>query len=298
MHINGINNERCTGCMECVKECPQKLFSMKAEIHKKKEIIFNDPYSLCIGCGHCVSVCSYNAILFESEAKTLLFDGVQDLSQIISFNDMVSFLQGKRSVRRFRKMPLPKEEIDAVLSVMQYAPSASNARRWEYVVITNSQKRKQLTDAIVEIIKKMKLLFRLKWLVYPFLPKDFRTLIKNPGTEVYMSDFYADYKKGKDRLFFHAPCIIILHSPSYSHMAGNDAGIALTYGMLAAGARGLGTCWIGFAQEAFYLQKSLKKQLGIPDNHQVYGVMVMGYPDVTYYKVPPRDLLKMQKIDE
>ena len=80
-------------------------------------------------------------------------------------------------------------------------------------------------------------------------------------------------------------------------MAGNNAGIAFTYGMLAAQSRGLGTCWIGFAQEAFYQKKALKKRMKIPSQHHVYGVMTMGYPDVTYYRAPVRDGQKVRVID-
>jgi nitroreductase len=42
-------------------------------------------------------------------------------------------------------------------------------------------------------------------------------------------------------------------------MAGADIGIVLAHLMLAATTKGLGTCWIGFAQEALNSSKKNKQ---------------------------------------
>lgn len=297
MKITGIDYEKCTVCWECVKDCPPRLYSEEKQQGKSRRIIFSDKYDNCMGCGHCVAVCPHNAICFEPATGLLSSPHFQNLSGFISFKDMLSFLQGKRSIRRFTSTPLPGEEIKAVLSAMQYAPSASNARHWEYIVITNPETREFLGAEIINLLKKAGILIKLKWLIAWLLPGNLRRSLTNPGLKIKLQKLLSDYEQGIDRIFFHAPCIIILHSPRYAHMSGNDAGIAFTYGMLAAQSRGIGTCWIGFAQEAFYLKKSLKKRLGIPGQHHVYGVMVMGYPDVTYHRVPVREQLKVQYID-
>ncbi|MBN2535274.1 MAG: nitroreductase family protein [Spirochaetales bacterium] len=297
MKIKGIDDKKCTVCMECVKECPPGLFSEERKQSKGKRIVFSDTYGNCIGCGHCISICPHNAICFEPAGESLTFPHIEDISRIIPYQNMLSFLQGKRSIRRFKPTPLPVEEIQAVLAAMQYAPSATNARRWEYVVVTNPETRKFLESEIITIIKKVKVLINLKWLIAWMLPETFRKSLTNPGMKLRLQEVIADHEQGIDNILFHAPCIIILHSPRYAHMSGNDAGIALTYGMLAAQSRGIGTCWDGYAQEAFYLKKKLKKRLGIPAKHSVFGVIIMGYPDVTYHRVPVREQLKVQFID-
>ncbi len=53
-----INPSRCTACGLCIKWCPQDTISMvdgKAYIHKDN----------CIGCGECLAVCRYGAVLFD-----------------------------------------------------------------------------------------------------------------------------------------------------------------------------------------------------------------------------------------
>jgi ferredoxin len=49
-------NENCTGCMLCVKECPNGAIS-----GKKKELHAIDP-NKCIKCGACNSVCKFDAV--------------------------------------------------------------------------------------------------------------------------------------------------------------------------------------------------------------------------------------------
>jgi nitroreductase len=71
-----------------------------------------------------------------------------------------------------------------------------------------------------------------------------------------------------------------------------DTGIVMTYGMLAAQTLGLGTCWIGFAKIAFDLNRQIKNLAGVKG--RVSGVMTIGYPDVKYYRCPPRAPVKIK----
>ncbi|MFH1159316.1 MAG: NADH-ubiquinone oxidoreductase-F iron-sulfur binding region domain-containing protein, partial [Pseudomonadota bacterium] len=49
-------NENCTGCMLCLRECPQK--AIKGEKKKRHEIVAD----LCIKCGLCRSSCKFDAV--------------------------------------------------------------------------------------------------------------------------------------------------------------------------------------------------------------------------------------------
>ena len=106
--------------------------------------------------------------------------------------------------------------------------------------------------------------------------------------------FFERTDSGDDMIFFKAPIVIILYAPPYSKMTGPDAGIALTHGMLAAQSLGLGTCWIGFAQEYLWRSKKTRKTLGIPKDRNVYGVIVMGYPNIKFERAPPRRELSVK----
>ncbi len=53
-----------------------------------------------------------------------------------------------------------------------------------------------------------------------------------------------------------------------------DIGIAMEHLVLAAAEQGLGTCWIGWFDEA-----KAKKALGVPDGIRVVATTPLGYPD-------------------
>ncbi len=50
-----IRKNKCTGCGECLKWCPQNAISL---VNKKAEIKNN----LCIGCAECLAVCRFDAV--------------------------------------------------------------------------------------------------------------------------------------------------------------------------------------------------------------------------------------------
>ena len=119
----------------------------------------------------------------------------------------------------------------------------------------------------------------------------------DPRSKVILDRELGDVEKGKDMVFSNAPCVIILYSRAYtSNMAPNDAGVVITYGMLAAQALGLGTCWIGIAQRVFHKRK-IRKHFKVPKGYNVYGVITVGIPNFTYQRAPPRRALRVQRME-
>lgn len=52
----------------------------------------------------------------------------------------------RRSVRSFKDMPVEKEKIEAVLRAGMQAPSAANQRPWEFLVVSDPERRQKLAD--------------------------------------------------------------------------------------------------------------------------------------------------------
>jgi len=55
-------NEKCTGCLACVQNCPAKALSF--EDHGARRSLLHN-LSLCARCGHCWRICPEKAIEFE-----------------------------------------------------------------------------------------------------------------------------------------------------------------------------------------------------------------------------------------
>ena len=74
-------------------------------------------------------------------------------------------------------------------------------------------------------------------------------------------------------------------------MAHDACTAALTTAELAAVPFGLGCCWAGFLRLASTCSPTVAQAVGLPDDCAMYGALMIGYPDETYYSIPPRNPL-------
>ena len=65
--------------------------------------------------------------------------------------------------------------------------------------------------------------------------------------------------------------------------------IALTYLELAATSMGLGCCWAGYFNAAAASFPPLIEALALPEGHQSYGAMMIGFPQYQYQRLPARN---------
>lgn len=287
----------CIKCEECIKECPAHLFFKKEPAEgatEAKEVCFEDPNNLCILCGHCLAVCPTNAVTAKEIEGLYEFPEAKDPSKIASYETILKMLRARRSIRRFQKRPIPQDQIELVLQAMRYAPSASNAQNWNYIVITDPEKIQYFGGQVTKIFYLLRKILKLKHLVRLFVSGTTKQLLLDPKTIISVDRHISGFEAGQDLIFYDAPCVILSHAPAYGSQAGVDAGIAFTYGMLAAQSLGLGTCWNGYAQEAVKHDGKLRKWLQIPKGRNCYGVIILGYPAVKFQRAPPRKELTVR----
>ncbi|TFF90309.1 MAG: 4Fe-4S dicluster domain-containing protein [Promethearchaeota archaeon] len=297
MKINGIDNEKCIKCLECVKECPESLFvKPPTPIGESRKVNFEDPNNICILCGHCIAICPVDAIEYESEERAQEFEGIEDPLKLINFKQQIKILQARRSVRRFKEADVSKENIDLILKATKYAPSARNERSWRFIILRDKEHMEEIRKAVIKMLTLLRTVVKYKWILKYFAPKSVRDMIEDPTTGPKLDEFISSYEEGEDPVFYNAPVVMILYSPSNGNLSGADAGIALTNTMLAAQSLGLGTCWIGYAQEALNRYGETKQDLEIPKGMNVNGVLIIGYPDVKFKKIPPRESLDVKWI--
>ena len=96
------------------------------------------------------------------------------------------------------------------------------------------------------------------------------------------SQFQDDPTKN-DRLFFNAPAVIFVTSPTPI-----NGGLASSNMELMTDALGLGTFFNGFLLVASQDNKEILDLLGIKDGKQIISCLVIGYPDVKYQRTAPR----------
>jgi nitroreductase/NAD-dependent dihydropyrimidine dehydrogenase PreA subunit len=272
MSVVGIDQDTCSNCKQCIRECGRGIFY----VNKNGDVLFNENLKTCNLCGHCIAVCPEEAIITEDLDDVETFPGIDSPHEIVESEKLLRLLRAKRSIRWYKSKKVPKELLEKVFEAMRYAPSASNARKWRYVILSDSEKINTLHN---EIIKA------------------------NYAYSGFQSAEQAlKYFESTGRnIFYNAPHLIVLYyrivekATVWIGLRANDAGIALTYGMLEAESLGLGTCWIGLVQGAVPMNKEILRILGIKG--MVLGAFTLGFPAIKYHRTVPRPPLKIKGLD-
>jgi len=96
------------------------------------------------------------------------------------------------------------------------------------------------------------------------------------------------WDQGIDVIMRGAPHLIVVHARTYMGLSQVDCSIALTYLELAAYSMGLGACWNGIFQMAATAYPPLMEAMQLPEGHQCFGAMMIGYPKYKYRRIPLR----------
>ena len=257
MPIVGVDHELCTRCGICIETCPRRLFE------DKEKIEYDDPKQICIRCGHCVIRCPEGAVIFEDMGEVYEFEGLNNNQEIISYDKMYKFMIAHRSIRKYKKDKVPDEILKKVFKAMQCAPTGRNMRSESFILISDQEKLKLLSDALQETLVTDKMWGELYRDRLENLAKEFRAPV-----------------------YFDAPHLIIVYSQLINTIGIQNVANIITYGRLAAHSLGLGTCWNGWTQAGIELNPKIMKLAGI--RAKVIGAFTIGYSDYKVYRTTPR----------
>lgn len=166
-------------------------------------------------------------------------------------NEIIQSMLERRSIRRYKPDPVPKEALEQIMAAGTYAASGMGRQSPIIIAVTNKAGR----DKLSELNRKIG-----GW---------------DPGFDP----------------FYGAPAVLIVLArkdcPTYIY----DGSLALGNMMLAAHALGLGSCWIHRAKEEFETEEGRKilKSLGISGEYEGIGHCIVGYPDEIKQAAPRKD---------
>jgi nitroreductase len=168
--------------------------------------------------------------------------------------ELYTAIKDRRSIRRYKSLPVEEEKLERILESARIAPSAGNRQPWHFIIIKDNDVKKQLKEAGFYISQR-----ETEWLYNaPVIIGIFGEASKSWVR-----------KDGKD----------------YRDV---DTSIAFEHLVLAATAEGLGTCWIGaFDPDA------AKSILGIPDGIEPIAFTPLGYPDEFPSARPRKDFIEI-----
>lgn len=183
-------------------------------------------------------------------------------------NPVIENMLSRRSIRRFKKDQLTKEELDTILLAATYAPSGSNSQSWLFTVVQNEGLLLELNKCVSESVKKISF--------------DDNYPAKN-----------AAKKRAEDgtfMMYYNAPTLIIVSNLRDYTNNRADSACALENIFLSANSLGIGSCWINQINWVCDEEptRSMLRRLEIPDSHIVCGSAALGYPLGEAMQAAPR----------
>lgn len=184
--------------------------------------------------------------------------------------DLYKLIESRKSIRKYKKDPVPQDVLERILNAGMHAPSGKNKQNWRFFVVQGKKKDEYLKYSqkswlgIKDILQKT-----LKPSLYEFTERFFYTLGDAP---------------------VHIFCYS-LNDPEERHYTSlGSVYMAVENMILAAVSEGLGTCPMGAPLE---IKEDVDKFLNIKDIKVPEGSelellcgLVLGYPDHEPPKAP------------
>ena len=198
--------------------------------------------------------------------------------------DIVEAIKNRKSIRKFKPDPVPRNILEEILEAAGCAPSAMNTQPWEFLVLSGD---------VLENIKKE----NVKMLLSGEAPNPEHTVVGWPSDSVYrrrqvdlakqlfklMNIQREDKEKRAQWMqrgfrYFDAPAAIIIMSDHSLSEAGPllDIGSAMQNICLAALNYGLGTC---IEDQGVMYPNVLRKYADMSDSKRIVIAIAIGYPD-------------------
>lgn len=167
-------------------------------------------------------------------------------------NLVLDVIKQRRSIRRYTDRQVSREDLLKILEAGAYAPNGMHYETWHFTAVQDDGLLKELNERIKGAFRKSS------------DPK-----LQERGN----SQTYCCY--------YQAPALVIVTNEPTQWWAGMDCACAIENMFLAACSLGIGSCWINQLGTTCNDPevRALLTRLGVPENHQVYGCVALGYAD-------------------
>ena len=174
--------------------------------------------------------------------------------------ELFDAIYGRRAVHAFTDDDVASSVLDSLIDAAIQAPSALNSQPWQFLVIRG---RGVLAD-------------------HSERAKAHYLATFSPGRDPHAIRHDMLNQPGFN-LFYNAPAVIVIYAAPAGQFSSGDCCFAAQNLMLAAFAKGFGTCPVGFAQSWFDLTE-IKMRLNVPSHLTAVLPIAIGVPLATPQK--------------
>lgn len=264
MSLLSVDKSICIHCGLCTIACPRGLIQLEQGWPEMAES------SLCVACGHCVAVCPVAAL--DNRRSPLVHQTLLSADPPHS-DTMCRIMRGRRSIRSFQKKPVDRQKLLQLMDMARFAPSGGNSQGISYIVIEDRIILHQLSEQTI------------RWM-------EIQGKTPITAASVYRQYALMFRQQGKDSILRNAPCLILATAAASFARGRENSLFSLAYVELYAPSLGLGSCWAGLLESAAFSGfEPVLQLLAIPADKQLTGLLMVGYPDYHFQRLPDRSPL-------
>ena len=182
--------------------------------------------------------------------------------------DFFEVLRTRRTVRSFTTEPVSQQNLQELIDSAILAPTGMNLQPWAFSVVTRRDCMDEANAIVVGILRSPEAQQRMA--------ERLKEIVNAPGFDI----------------FYRAPALIVISADRKVPGAFVDCQLAVENLFLAAHARGLGTCYMGFLMLAAD-NPEVQKLLGIPEGFKIAAAAIVGHPDVRPEGPPQRNAARI-----
>jgi nitroreductase len=158
--------------------------------------------------------------------------------------EFLQLLELRQSVRAYQNRPVEAEKLEKLIEAVRLAPSASNSQPWKLIIVDDTELKNKVSQATFSTLVSFNR-FAPQAPVLAVLVIEKTSMVTQIGA--------------------------MLKSREFSLI---DIGIAAAHFCLQAAELGLGSCMLGWFDEA-----AIKRLLHIPDSRRIGLVITLGYAE-------------------
>ena len=284
-----IDTDVCKKDGLCAMTCMRNIFQQeeKATIPRIVDSEF------CYGCGQCVAICPQNAISHsgfpEGTVNSIKSEYLPNYEQVLEL------IRSRRSKRLFKDKAVERSVIEKVLEAARFAPSGHNEQTTEFVVVQSKEIVHEIGALTAKGIKKEAQQYQnpiAKTIMRMTIGQRKAAYVAGIASE--LGGLASLFDSGKDWIVREAPVLILFCADTAGEFfARVNANLALHNAALAIESLGLGCFYAGFVVLASDRSNSIAKLVGLPETHNIYGALAMGYPRLKFRKWMERNPAKV-----
>lgn len=290
-----IDASHCNACGTCGAVCPRHVMVTEEVDGARRTAVVEERLDVCLRCGQCVAVCAKDAIRVEG----LDPDGFADApAWSIAPETFRDALATRRSVRRYKDRPVPRDVLEQVVAAAALAPPAAGRATTGVIVLDAPEKVAALSKIAYGLYAKLDGALRHpigRFFVRRRAGKKFETLrdFVMPGFRWYQHW----YREGQgDEIGRDAPAAVLFTSPIDTPDGEKNCVIAAWNAALMAHVLGLGACVNGLLPPACNRVEAARALVGLPEDREVHASITLGYPKYRYRRTIPRPLAEVRYV--